>query len=42
MLKFARDYNITPVVEHYKFENFPQAFEKAEFGRPLFKVVVSV
>lgn len=40
MLEFSSKHNIVPLCETFDFENFPQAFDHLENGRPFFRCVV--
>lgn len=40
MLEFSAKHNVVPLCEQFNFEEFPQAFEKLEHGKPIFRCVV--
>lgn len=40
MLEFCAKHNIVPLCEQFDFENFPQAFDHLEHGKPIFRCVV--
>jgi len=42
MLEFSAKHNIVPLCEEFDFEDFPQAFDRLENGRPIFRCVVNV
>ncbi len=42
MLKFSAEHNVYPIVETFKFEEFPTAFDKLENGRPHYRCVVNI
>ncbi len=42
MLKFAKLYDIYPMVELFAFEDFPKAYERMSQQSPHFRVVVDV
>lgn len=40
MLNFVNEHGIECICEHYKFEDFPVAFEKLEHGTPIMRCVL--
>ena len=42
MLQLCADKDIYPVIEMFKFEDFPKALDKLENGKPIFRCVVDV
>ena len=40
MLEFSAKHNIVPLCEGFDFEHFPQALDRLEHGRPIFRCVV--
>jgi D-arabinose 1-dehydrogenase-like Zn-dependent alcohol dehydrogenase len=40
MLQFCKEQNIYPMVEEFNFDSFPQALERLENGKPIFRCVV--
>lgn len=41
-LRFSNEYGILPLCEHFDFQDFNKAFERAEKGGPKFRCVVNV
>ncbi len=42
MLEFSAKHNIVPLCEEFDYEKFPEAFDRLENGRPIFRCVVNV
>jgi len=42
MLHFTKIKNVKPIVEMFKFEDFPKAYERISKGKPIYRVVVDV
>lgn len=42
MLDFSSKHNVYPITEEWKFEEFKQAVDKIENGKPKFRIVVNV
>ena len=41
MLEFSAKHNIVPLCEEFDYEHFPQAFDRLENGKPIFRCVVN-
>ena len=42
MIDFCYKNDVYSIIEEYKFEDLPKAFEKLEHGRPNFRCIVNM